>query len=102
MIIVSGYNVYPREVEEVLFRHPAVADASVVQYPDPYQGESVMAFVVVKQGMTATEQEIIDYCRGQIAVFKCPRKVVFRDELPKNNTGKVLRRELREQAAQAV
>ncbi|HKV83753.1 MAG TPA: long-chain fatty acid--CoA ligase [Ktedonobacterales bacterium] len=102
MIIVSGYNVYPREVEETLFRHPAIADASVVQYPDPYQGESVMAFVVLKQGMTATEQEIIDYCRDQIAVFKCPRRVVFRDELPKNNTGKVLRRELREQAVHAV
>ena len=102
MIIVSGFNVYPREVEEVLFRHPAVADASVVQYPDPYQGESVMAFVVLKQGATTTEQEIIDYCRSEIATFKCPRKVVFRDELPKNNTGKVLRRELREQAAQAV
>ena len=102
MIIVSGYNVYPREVEETLFKHPAVADAAVVQYPDPYQGESVMAYVVLKEGATATEQEIIDYCRGQLAVFKCPRKVVFRDALPKNNTGKVLRRELREQATQNV
>ncbi len=102
MIIVSGYNVYPREVEETLFKHPAVADAAVVQYPDPYQGESVMAYVVRKEGATATEQEIIDYCRGQLAVFKCPRKVVFRDALPKNNTGKVLRRELREQATQNV
>jgi long-chain acyl-CoA synthetase len=102
MINVSGFNVYPREVEETLFRHPAVADAAVVQYPDPYQGESVLAFVVLKQGQTATEQEIIDFCRTQIAVFKCPRKVVFRDELPKNNTGKVLRRELRDQAAQLV
>ncbi|MGO8947806.1 MAG: long-chain-fatty-acid--CoA ligase [Ktedonobacterales bacterium] len=102
MIIVSGYNVYPREVEETLFRHPAVADAAVVQYPDPYQGESVMAFVVLKPGQEATERELIDFCRDQIAVFKCPRKIVFRSELPKNNTGKVLRRELREQAAQAV
>jgi long-chain acyl-CoA synthetase len=102
MIVVSGFNVYPREVEEVLFRHPAVADAAVVQYPDPYQGESVMAFVVLKDGMTATEQEIIDYCRSQIAVFKCPRRVVFKTELPKNNTGKVLRRELREEAATIV
>ena len=100
MIIVSGYNVYPREVEETLFRHPAVADAAVVQYPDPYQGESVMAFVVLKEGQTATEQEIIDYCREQIAVFKCPRKVEFIDALPKNNTGKVLRRELRDRAGQ--
>jgi long-chain acyl-CoA synthetase len=101
MIIVSGYNVYPREVEETLFRHPAVADAAVVQYPDPYQGESVMAFVVCKQGQQATEQELIDFCRNQIAVFKCPRKIVFRNELPKNSTGKVLRRELREQAQTA-
>ena len=100
MINVSGFNVYPREVEEVLFRHPAVADAAVVQYPDPYQGESVMAFVVLKQGASATEAEIIEYCRGEIATFKCPRRVVFRDELPKNSTGKVLRRELREQAAE--
>ncbi len=102
MINVSGYNVYPREVEETLFRHPAVADAAVVQYPDPYQGESVMAFVVLKQGHEATETELIEFCRGQIAVFKCPRKIVFRSELPKNNTGKVLRRELRDQAALAV
>lgn len=102
MINVSGFNVYPREVEETLFKHPAVADAAVVQYPDPYQGESVLAFVVLKQGASATEQEIIDYCRNQIAVFKCPRKVIFRDSLPKNNTGKVLRRELREQAVQNI
>jgi long-chain acyl-CoA synthetase len=102
MIIVSGYNVYPREVEETLFKHPAVADAAVVQYPDPYQGESVMAFVVLKQGESATEQDIIEFCRNEIAVFKCPRKVVFTDALPKNTTGKVLRRELRDQAAQLV
>jgi long-chain acyl-CoA synthetase len=102
MIIVSGYNVYPREVEETLFRHPAVADAAVVQYPDPYQGESVMAYVVLKQGQSATEQEIIDFCRNEIAVFKCPRRVEFVTELPKNMTGKVLRRELRDRAAQSV
>lgn len=102
MINVSGFNVYPREVEETLFKHPAVADAAVVQYPDPYQGESVLAYIVLKPGATATEQEIIDYCREQLAVFKCPRKVIFRDALPKNNTGKVLRRELREEAAQSV
>jgi long-chain acyl-CoA synthetase len=98
MIIVSGFNVYPREVEEVLFRHPAIAEAAVVQYPDPYQGESVMAFVVLKPDHTATEQEIIEYCRNEIAVYKCPRRIIFRDSLPKNNTGKVLRRELREAA----
>jgi long-chain acyl-CoA synthetase len=102
MINVSGFNVYPREVEETLFQHPAVADAAVVQYPDPYQGESVMAFVVLKPGQTATEQDIIDFCRERIAVFKCPRRVVFLDELPKNNTGKVLRRELRDRAKALV
>ncbi len=98
MILVSGFNVYPREVEEVLYHHPKIADAAVVQSPDEYQGESVLAFVVLKQGQTATEQEIIDYCRNEIAVFKCPRRVEFRTELPKNMTGKVLRRELREEA----
>jgi long-chain acyl-CoA synthetase len=102
LIIVSGYNVYPREVEETLFKHPAVADVSVIGVPDDYQGESVLAVVVLKPGQTATEQEIIDYCRAEIAVFKCPRKVIFRDALPKNNTGKVLRRELRESVAQAT
>lgn len=99
MIVVSGYNVYPREVEETLYRHPAVADAAVVQFPDPYQGESVLAFVVLKEGATATAQELIDFCRSEIAVFKCPRRIEFVSELPKNNTGKVLRRELRDKAA---
>ena len=99
MILVSGFNVYPREVEEFLYRHPKIADAAVVQAPDEYQGESVMAFVVLRQGQTATEREIIDYCRDGIAVFKCPRHVEFRAELPKNMTGKVLRRELRDDAA---
>ncbi len=102
MIVVSGFNVYPREVEEILFRHPAIAEAAVVQFPDPYQGESVMAYVVLKPDQTATEQEIIDYCRSQIAVYKCPRRIVFRDSLPKNNTGKVLRRELRDEARATV
>ncbi|HZC04129.1 MAG TPA: long-chain fatty acid--CoA ligase [Ktedonobacterales bacterium] len=100
MIVVSGYNVYPREVEEMLYQHPAVADAAVVQYPDPYQGESVLAFVVRKEGQNVSAQELIDFCRSQIAVFKCPRRIEFVDELPKNNTGKVLRRQLRDQANQ--
>ena len=99
MINVSGFNVYPREVEETLFRHPAVADVAVVQYPDEYQGESVMAYVVVKPDMSITPDELIEFCRNEIAVYKCPRKIVFRDALPKNNTGKVLRRELRVEAA---
>ncbi len=100
MIVVSGYNVYPREVEETLYRHPAVADAAVVQFPDPYQGESVLAFVVLKAGQNVSAQDLIDFCRSEIAVFKCPRRVEFIDVLPKNNTGKVLRRELRDRAQQ--
>ncbi|MFI5273522.1 MAG: long-chain fatty acid--CoA ligase [Ktedonobacterales bacterium] len=103
MIIVSGENIYPREIEETLFQYPAVADAAVVGYKtDERQGEGIMAFVVLKAGQTATEQEIMDYCRSQIASIKCPRKIVFRSELPKNNTGKVLRRELRDEATQIV
>jgi long-chain acyl-CoA synthetase len=101
MIIVSGENIYPREIEEVLFQHPAVADAAVVGYKtEERQGEGIMAFVVLKPDQTATEQDIQDYCRSQLASIKCPRHVIFRAELPKNNTGKVLRRELRDEAAQ--
>jgi len=74
----------------------------VVQAPDLYQGESVFAFVVLKPGATATEGEIIEYCRANLAIFKAPKHVAFRDSLPKNNTGKVLRRELRDEAAQLV
>ncbi|HEX6798476.1 MAG TPA: long-chain fatty acid--CoA ligase [Ktedonobacterales bacterium] len=103
MIIVSGENIYPREIEEVLFQHPAVADAAVVGYKtEERQGEGIMAFVVLKPDQTVTEQDIQDYCRSQLATIKCPRRVLFRSELPKNNTGKVLRRELRDDAAQIV
>ncbi|HKD76721.1 MAG TPA: AMP-binding protein, partial [Ktedonobacterales bacterium] len=102
MIVVSGYNVYPREVEEVLFRHPAVAEAAVVQVPDAYQGESVFAFVVLKPGQTAAESDIIEFARANMAVFKAPKRVAFKEALPKNNTGKVLHRELRDDARQIV
>jgi long-chain acyl-CoA synthetase len=106
MIIVKGFNVYPREVEELLFRHPAVADAAIVQAPfmrnGEIAGETVFAFVVLKPGMSATEGEIIDYCRVNLADYKVPTRVAFRADLPKNNTGKVLRRELRDEAAKLV
>ena len=97
MIIVSGYNVYPREVEEVLFHHPAVKEVAVVGIPDPKTGERVKAFVVLKEGATATEEEIIEFCRQRLAKYKCPKEVEFRDELPKTFIGKVLRRKLREE-----
>jgi long-chain acyl-CoA synthetase len=95
MIIAGGYNVYPREVEEVLFECPKVKEAGVIGVPDQYRGETVKAFVVLKDGMKATAEEIIEYCRARIASYKVPRIVVFQDSLPKSGVGKYLRRELR-------
>ncbi|MDK2889301.1 MAG: long-chain acyl-CoA synthetase [Thermoanaerobacter sp.] len=97
MIVAGGFNIYPREVEEVLFEHPKVQEAVVAGIPDPYRGETVKAFVVLKQGQTATEEELIQYCRGKLAAYKVPRQVEFRDSLPKTIVGKVLRRYLREE-----
>src|SRR2546425_498983 len=96
MILCSGYNVYPREVEEVLFMHPAVTQAAAIGVPDPYRGETVKAFVVLKAGTTATENEIITFCKERLAPFKVPKHVEFTSNLPMSLVGKVLRRELRE------
>jgi long-chain acyl-CoA synthetase len=96
MINVSGYKVWPREVEDALFRHPAVAEASVVGAPDDYRGEIPVAYVVRREGATLGEGEVIAHCREQLAVYKSPRRVVFVEEIPKTLTGKALRRELRE------
>jgi long-chain acyl-CoA synthetase len=95
MIIRGGYNVYPREVEEVLYGHPALAEAAVIGVPDERLGEEVKAVVVVKPGHTVTEAELIAFCRERMAAYKYPRLVEFRDELPKGATGKVLKKELR-------
>lgn len=95
MIIAGGYNIYPREVEEVLFECPKVKEAGVIGVPDQYRGETVKAFVVLKEGATATAEEIIAFCRTRLASYKVPRQVVFRDSLPKSGVGKYLRRELR-------
>jgi long-chain acyl-CoA synthetase len=97
MIIVGGFNVYPRDVEEVLYAHPKVALAAVVGIPDPHTGEAVKAFVQLKRGAAATEQEILDFCRDKMAGYKRPRFVEFRDNLPTSVIGKVLRRVLREE-----
>jgi long-chain acyl-CoA synthetase len=94
MIICGGFNVYPRDVEEALFQHPAVQEAAVVGIPDEYRGETVKAFVVLKEGMVATETDIIAHCRQYLAAYKVPTSVEFRAELPKSAVGKVLRREL--------
>jgi acyl-CoA synthetase (AMP-forming)/AMP-acid ligase II len=93
MIISGGENVYPAEVENVLFSHPAVADAAVVGVPDARWGEAVKAVVVVQT--TTTETELIEYCRERIAHYKAPKSVDFVDSLPRNPSGKVLKRVLR-------
>jgi len=98
MILSAGYNVYPREVEEVLYQHPKVLEAAVVGLPDGMRGEKIAAYLVLKPGETATPAEIRTFCRERLAQYKQPRTVVFRDSLPKALTGKVLRRQLREEA----
>jgi len=95
MIIAGGYNVYPREVEEVLFQHPHINEAAVVGVPDEYRGETVKAFVVLREGAATTAAEIITFCRQRLAAYKVPRQIVFRVSLPKSGVGKYLRRELR-------
>jgi long-chain acyl-CoA synthetase len=97
MIIASGYNVYPREVEEVLYQHEAVQEVIVVGVPDPYRGETVKAFLKLKEGSIATEEEIIHYSKQFLAPYKVPKIVEFRDELPKSAVGKLLRRKLRDE-----
>jgi len=95
MIISGGKNIYPREIEEVLYSHEAVLEAAVVGVPDDYWGESVKALVVLREGMTATEEEIIALCKERLASYKKPKSVEFRHELPKNSTGKILKRVIR-------
>ncbi|MBW1979639.1 MAG: long-chain fatty acid--CoA ligase [Deltaproteobacteria bacterium] len=95
MIIAGGFNIYPRDIDEVLYEHPKIADAVAIGVPDPYRGETVKVFVVVKEGETLTAEEVISHCRERLAAYKVPRLVEFRDELPKTIVGKVLRKELR-------
>ena len=95
LIIRGGFNIYPREVEEVLYAHPKVAEAAVVGVRDPLMGEDVLAFVALKAGAAAAEDEIIGFCQARLAKYKCPRAVRFVDALPKNPVGKILRKELR-------
>lgn len=94
MIIAGGFNIYPREIEEVLYKHAQVKEAAVIGVQDAYRGETVKAFVVLREGEAATEAEIIAYCKREMAPYKCPKSVEFRQELPKSLIGKVLRRVL--------
>jgi long-chain acyl-CoA synthetase len=94
-INAGGYKVWPREVEDVLYQHESVREAAVVGVPDAYRGETVKAFVSLRPGKTATAEELIGFCRSQMAAYKYPRQIEFLDELPKTVSGKLLRRELR-------
>jgi long-chain acyl-CoA synthetase len=95
LVIRGGYNVYPREIEEVLFDHPGVAAAAVIGKPDEKLGQEVLAFVVAKEGVKLTSDELIAHCKERLAAYKYPREVRVIDELPMGPTGKVLKKELR-------
>jgi long-chain acyl-CoA synthetase len=94
MIIRGGENIYPREIDEVLYQHPSVATAAVVGVPDDLYGEEVAAVIVLKDGATSSEQELIEFCKARLADYKCPKKVHFAHDIPKGPTGKLLKREL--------
>ena len=98
LIKASGYSVFPAEVEAIMYRHPAVAEVGVVGVPDTYRGEDVLAFVVRRPGAAATERELVEWCRAEMAVYKAPRAVRYGDTLPNTGAGKIVKRALREQA----
>jgi len=100
LIIASGYNIVPREVEEVLFMHPKVMEAAVVGVYDAKRGETVVAFIVLKEGQSATAAELRDFCKERLAPYKVPTRLEFRPELPKTQVGKILRRVLVEEEKQ--
>jgi long-chain acyl-CoA synthetase len=96
MIIAGGYNIFPREVDEILFEHPKVLEACTIGVPDRYRGETVKSFVVAKPGESLTEEEIVKYCQDRLAAYKVPKKIEFLESLPKSAIGKILRREIKE------
>ncbi|MTV50759.1 AMP-binding protein [Heliobacillus mobilis] len=102
LIIAGGYNIYPREVEEVLYEHPSIQEAVVLGVPDPYRGETVKAYIVLKEGKQPSLDEIEVYCRSKLASYKIPRTIEFRTELPKTISGKILRRRLLEEGNEAA
>ncbi len=102
IIIAGGFNIYPRDVEEVLYEHPKVQEAVCVGIPDPYRGETVKVYIILKEGQTATSEEIRAFCKERLAKYKVPRLVEFRSELPKTMVGKILRRILREEEAKKL
>jgi long-chain acyl-CoA synthetase len=101
MILVSGFNVYPNEIEAVVAMHPGVLECAAIGAPDEKSGEAVHLFVV-KKDSSLTAAALLEHCRARLTGYKCPREVEFRDELPKSNVGKILRRELREEMKRKV
>jgi acyl-CoA synthetase (AMP-forming)/AMP-acid ligase II len=99
MIITGGFNVYPKEVEEVLYTHPSVFECAVIGVPDADWGEAVRAIVAPRPGARVTEEELLGFCREHLSAFKRPKSVGFVEEIPRNPSGKVLKRVLREQEA---
>ena len=100
MIISGGCNVYPRDIDEVFYEHPKVKEACAIGIPHPTRGEAIKCLVVLKEGETATAEEMIEFCKGKLATYKLPTEVEFRDELPKTNVGKILRKALRAEEAE--
>ena len=98
MIIVGGFNVYPRDVEDILYTNQKIELAAVIGVPDAKSGEIVKAFIKLKENTSATEEEIINFCKENMAGYKRPKSIEFRDEIPVSNIGKVLRRVLRDEA----
>ena len=101
MIIRGGENIYPREIDELLYKHPAVSAAAVIGVPDDLYGEEVAAFIVLKESVTIAKTDLVDYCKQYLADFKCPKKFYFVDDIPKGPTGKLLKRELAKLVAEA-
>jgi long-chain acyl-CoA synthetase len=97
MIISGGYNIYPRDIDEVFYEHPKVQEACSIGIPDPKRGENIKVFVVLRQGESVTQEELIEFCKTKLAAYKLPSEIEFRDELPKSNVGKILRKELRKE-----
>jgi long-chain acyl-CoA synthetase len=97
MIIAGGFNIYPRDIDEVLYQHPKVMEACSIGVPDEYRGETVKAFVVLNPGEQVPEQELIDFCRKKLAPYKVPKIIEYRESLPKSAVGKILRKALRQE-----
>src|ERR1041385_114832 len=94
MMIRGGENIYPREIDEILYQHPAVAAAATIGVPDQLYGEEVAAFIVLKEGKSATAEELIAHCQSELADYKCPKSIRIVEDIPKGPTGKLLKREL--------